>query len=207
MINKPNPLATTTFGLIRHGKTEWNSIKKIQGSANSPLTQEGKELTEAWLPTLSKFTWDRILASDLGRVKETVEILNQGLNLPTTYDKRLREQDWGEWEGLTIPYIQENFTEELQERVAMGWGFSAPGGESRHGVKQRVLQALEDAAEKWPDEKILVVCHQGVIKCSLYHITNRKFVPAEDPLLKHNSLHLIEYRHGSFVIRQLNLAR
>lgn len=202
---KSNPV--TTFGLLRHGQTEWNILKKIQGSGDSPLTPEGKEQTGEWGGTLKRFGWNRIIASDLGRVRETVEILNQKLHLPVTFDHRLREQLWGNWEGLTIPYIKENFKEDLARRVAMGWEFAAPGGETRLAVKDRVLSTLIECAEKWPDQKILVICHQGVVKSVLYYIDNREFMPGEDPLLQHNRLHLIRCSMGQFATEELNIPR
>lgn len=197
----------TTFGLLRHGQTEWNILKKIQGSADSPLTAMGKEQIGEWVQTLKCFNWDRIIASDLGRVRATVDILNQKLRLPVTFDQRLREQHWGEWEGLTIPSIHENFKEDLARRVARGWDFSAPGGETRLAVKDRVLATLLESAKKWPDKKILVICHQGVVKSVLYSITGREFLPGEDPLLHHNRLHLISCTGQRFSPVQLNIAR
>lgn len=198
---------TTTFGLLRHGQTEWNILKKVQGSADSPLTAAGKKQTAEWGQTLTRFQFNRILSSDLGRVKETVAIVNRTLSLPVTYDQRLREQRWGEWEGLSIPYISEHFQAEIALQIARGWEFTAPGGESRSAVKTRVLTALLEAAEKWPGQNILVVCHQGVIKSVLYHLTNREFMPGEDPLLHHNRLHLIHSANGRFWPGELNIPR
>jgi broad specificity phosphatase PhoE len=199
--------AITTFGLLRHGQTEWNVLKKIQGSADSPLTTKGKEETGQWAETLKKYNWDRIIASDLGRVRETEDIINQKLHLPVTFYPSLREQCWGDWEGLTIPFIQENYQEDLARRVAKGWGFSAPGGETRQAVKDRVLATLLLSAEKWPGQKILVICHQGVVKSVLYSITKREFLPGEDPLLQHNRLHLISCTREEFAPVQLNIPR
>ncbi|MGW8193438.1 MAG: histidine phosphatase family protein [Desulforhopalus sp.] len=197
----------TTFGLLRHGQTEWNVLKRVQGSADSPLTATGQKETAEWGRTLTQFSWNRIMCSDLGRVQETVAILNRTLSLPVTVDRRLREQYWGEWEGLTLPYIYEHFQDELSRRVARGWEFAAPGGESRSAVRTRVLAALEEAAKKWQGQKILVVCHQGVIKSLLYSLTNREFLPGEDPLLQHNKLHLIDCEAGRFRPGKLNIPR
>ena len=197
----------TTFGLLRHGQTEWNIQKRIQGSGDSPLTEVGRRQTAEWIPTLQKYRWDRILASDQGRVRQTVAILHQQLKLPTTFDLRLREQNWGSWEGLTIPYIQDNFQNELARRVTMGWQFSAPDGETRQAVKDRVFQTLDEAARNWPGQHILVVCHQGVIKTALYHLTEREFLPGEDPLLQHNRLHIISCSGSGFSPLQLNIPR
>lgn len=197
----------TVFGLLRHGQTEWNILKKIQGSADSPLSVQGKKQTDAWADTLKRYHWDRIIASDLGRVRATVDILNRRLCLPVKLDPRLREQHWGDWEGLTIPFIQHNFKEDLARRVAMGWDFAAPGGETRRAVKDRVLATLLESAQKWPGQKILIICHQGVVKSVLYSLDNRDFLPGEDPLLQHNRLHLISCTGQGFAPLQLNIAR
>ncbi len=208
MEHGPNTVeAVTTFGLLRHGQTEWNNLKKIQGSGDSPLSTQGKEETDEWAETLRKYNWDRIIASDLGRVRMTVDIINRKLQLPVTFDARLREQHWGNWEGLTIPFIQEHYKEELAHRVAMGWDFSAPGGETRLAVRDRVLTALLEQAREWPGKKILVVCHQGVVKSVLYSLTNREFLPGEDPLLQHNRLHIISCTRNRFSPVQLNIPR
>lgn len=200
-----NTSSPTLFGLLRHGQTEWNVLKKIQGSRDSPLTATGRKRTTLWSQTVKNYQWQRIVASDLGRVRETVDILNQELCLPVTFDARLREQEWGDWEGLSIPAIEENYGQELARRVALGWNFSAPGGETRQAVKERALAALAEAAEQWPGQKILVVCHQGVVKALLYHITCREFLPGEDPLMHHDRFHIISLAGDRFATVALNI--
>ena len=192
---------------MRHGQTEWNKLKKIQGSCDSPLTSYGKEVITEWSLFLKKYKWDRILASDLGRVRETVSILNKELNIPVEYTSQLREQDWGEWEGMTIPYIKKTFGEDLERRVQMGWLFAAPNGETRQNVRERTISALSNAARKWPGQNILIVCHQGVIKSFLYSITGRKFMPGDEQMFQPNSFHLIGYEHDQFSIIELNIGR
>lgn len=116
MTNLPSQ-ANSVFGLLRHGETEWNTKKRIQGFNNSPLTAKGISQTKEWARTLQQWEWDQIYASDLGRVKQTAAILNQSLQLPTFFDKRLREQNWGDWEGLTIPVIKKDYKEELKNEL------------------------------------------------------------------------------------------
>lgn len=174
---------------------------------DSPLTARGRSQIDQWGTTLGQWHWDRIVASDLGRVVETVEILNKKLHLPITYDTRLREQSWGRWEGLTLPHIHENFSQDLALRVAKGWGFSAPGGESRDAVRQRVQGILTEISSNFPGEKILIICHQGVIKALIYHLMNRAFLPEEDPLLQVNGFHLVALESGVFSINKLNIPR
>jgi broad specificity phosphatase PhoE len=199
--------ALTRFGLLRHGQTEWNTLKKIQGSCDSPLTQWGKEQIKEWSLLLKTYSWDRILASDLGRVKETVALLNRELNVPVEYTAHLREQDWGDWEGMTIPSVRKTCSEDLARRVQMGWQFSPPNGETRQSVKERTLSELEKAARRWPGQNILIVCHQGVIKSILYSISGRKYMPEDDTLIEPNSFHLIGYGRNGFSSIQLNIGR
>ncbi|PHR27005.1 MAG: phosphoglycerate mutase [Desulfotalea sp.] len=201
------PQDTSLFGLLRHGETEWNAVKRIQGLSNSQLTARGIRQTKQWAQTLGQWEWDQIYASDLGRVQETVAILNESLGLPTHFDTRLREQNWGEWEGRTIASIKTDFKKELQERVALGWGFSAPGGETRTSVLNRAFEVLHYIAGDMPPKKTLIVCHQGVIKTILYHLKGRQFLPEEEPLIQHNNLHLIDYNQVGFNINTLNIPR
>ena len=198
---------TSFFGLLRHGETEWNRLKKIQGSGNSPLTAHGKQQTAIWAKTLNRWPWHRIHASDLGRVRQTVEILNASLDCPLHFDARLREQAWGAWEGLSIAEIKDRFGEELRRRVAKGWEFSAPQGETRAAVRHRVFMALEEFHKNYPNDNILIVCHHGVIKTILYHLTGRPFMPEGDPLLEHNKFHLIEAQREGFAPLRLNIAQ
>lgn len=195
------------FGLLRHGETEWNTDKRIQGFSDSPLTTKGVLQTQQWIKTLKQWDWDQIYASDLGRVKQTAAIINESLQVPTFFDTRLREQNWGDWEGLTIPAIKTDYKEELKKRVALGWGFSAPSGETRSSVLERVFDILQSISINTPGKKTLIICHQGVIKAVLYHLSNRQFLPEEDPLIQHNNFHIISSRHNSFNIEQLNISR
>ena len=121
-----NPIAR--FGLVRHAQTIWNREKKIQGQSDSPLTSDGKIQALRWGGLLKQFSWNRILASDIGRAMETAKIINQALKLSLQTDSRLREQDWGEWTGKTISQLKIDTPRELDTQVGAGWAFCPPGG-------------------------------------------------------------------------------
>lgn len=196
---------TTLFGILRHGQTVWNTEHRVQGSANSPLTENGKLQTANWAKFLQTYTWHRLLVSDQGRAQQTATIINELLDLPVTTDSRLREQCWGDWEGLTLDEIKTRHAETLRKEIEKGWEFRAPGGESRLEVKSRVESCLQEAQQNWQGRNILVICHQGVIKCLLYSLTGRAFVPGEDVLLQHNSLHFISCRNKQLTPEKLNV--
>ncbi len=190
--------ALTRFGLIRHGQTRWNEEKRIQGHLDSPLTAQGAQNALAWGEILSRFSWNRILASDLGRARQTAHRVNRALNLPVIPDSRLREQNWGAWTGKPLDVLRARFSQAIAEQEARGWDFCPPAGESRRQVRERSCQSLVEAGQAYPGERILVVCHRGVIKCLLYGLLNRAFLPHEPRLQLSHYLHWITHEptHG-----------
>lgn len=205
MIMPPLDPASFTYGLLRHGETAWNSEKRVQGHGNSPLTKTGKQQIGRWAAFLLGGGWQHIVCSDLGRVQETVTILNATLQLPVTVDARLREQNWGDWEGLRVDDIYRDCAEELAAQVIRGWDFRPPGGESRREVRDRAFAALAATRSVLPTEKQLVVCHLGVIKCLVYGIAGRKFLPDEPALMQKNRMHHIHYHTGAYHLGTLNI--
>ncbi len=197
-------MKATRFSLIRHSRTLWNEEKRIQGRQNSPLSENGRQMAAAWGHELQNLHWDRILASDLGRVHETVTLINGQLQLPVHTEPLLREQDWGTWSGLTFPELFSRYPHLVKEQEAAGWDFRPPAGESRKEVLSRAILALERGNAQWPDEDILVVCHEGIIKSLLYHLLNRKFLPDEPKILKGYQLHLLSYTGNSPALIAMN---
>jgi broad specificity phosphatase PhoE len=194
----------TRFGLIRHAQTVWNREKKIQGHSDSPLTPEGELQASCWGRVLEQFSWNRLLASDTGRALATAEIINACLKVPLTVDSRLREQEWGHWTGKVIGQIEAEATQLLNEQINAGWDFCPPGGESRRRVLERSQMALQEAAERYPGETLLVVTHEGVVKSLIYHLCGRRFLPGEPAILGSYQLHWLIHRRRRLQIEEVN---
>ncbi len=194
----------TRFGLIRHAQTVWNKEKRIQGQLDSVLTGQGKKQAEAWAGILSHYRWDRCLCSDLGRAQSTAAIINSMIKVPLVYEAGLREQNWGRWSGLTLAQLAQEKSDHLAAQTRRGWRFCPSGGEDRNHVWERGRRALESAAAKWPGESILVVTHEGVIKCLVYHLLQRRFLPTEARLLRPAHLHLLLASPGRISIEKIN---
>ncbi len=196
---------TTRFGLIRHGQTIWNAEKRIQGRDDSPLSALGREMARCWGEQLATRSWNRIVMSDLGRVQATGQLVNASLQLQIHIDVRLREQDWGDWTGWSLPDLFARQPQAVKEQEGLGWGFRPPGGESRTEVLNRSKEALLAAHNRWPGEKILVVCHEGVIKCLLYALSNRAFLPSEPRLIRRGyQLHLLDACNDLLLLAEPN---
>jgi probable phosphoglycerate mutase len=197
-------LKISRFGLIRHAQTAWNREKKIQGHSDSLLTADGKKQASSWGRILSRLSWDRMVTSDTGRALATARIVNGYLNIPLSLDSRLREQDWGSWVGKTVAQIKSESPQVLNEQINAGWDFCPPGGESRRSVLKRSQSALHEAAERNPGEILLVVSHEGVIKCLIYHLCGRKFLPGEPAILESYQLHWLSYANRGLQIEEIN---
>lgn len=194
----------TLLGLIRHAETEWNRARVIQGQEDTVLTPEGRETARDWGRSLVGRGYERIIASDLTRARDTAELVNQALRLPVTYDCRLREQDWGRWVGSTVRELRANAPGAVEYQEAMGWDFRPPGGESRVDVLERSLNALRDAAERCPGERILVVCHTGVLKAVTHHLLAMEYLPEEGNPLHPYHLHRVAVAGGVLTLDKLN---
>ena len=195
---------TTRFALIRHAQTVWNREKKIQGHSDSPLTADGEKQASGWGQILSQFAWDRMLASDAGRAQATAEIINAILKVPLTIDSRLKEQNWGQWEGMTVRQIEAEARQELDDQVTAGWDFCPPGGESRRSVWQRSQATLAQAAERYPGQNLLVITHEGIVRSLIYNLCGRRFLPGEPAILKSYQLHWLVYGHSGLNIERIN---
>ena len=190
--------------MLRHAETVWNREKKIQGLHDSPLTSEGSQQAQNWGARLCAYSWDRMLVSDIGRAVETATRINDILDIPLTTEKRLREQDWGNWTGHSVREIKDSDPQVLAQQTRAGWSFCPPNGENRLKVWQRSHAALCEAAANWAGETILVVTHEGVIKSLIYHISGRQFVPEEPPLIKPMHLHRLIFDGKDLQLEKLN---
>ncbi|KRB40383.1 histidine phosphatase family protein [Phenylobacterium sp. Root700] len=147
--------------LVRHGETEFNAERRMQGHLDSALTATGKAQAQAIARLLvgqigGDSGW-RIVASPLGRAQHTAQIIGEALALPVETDRRVIEVSFGQWDGR----LRDELSAEFPDTFGRGdWQFAAPGGESYESVEGRVAGWLADLPPE-PQRKIIVVCHGG----------------------------------------------
>jgi probable phosphoglycerate mutase len=91
-------MTLTTFALIRHGQTDWNAQRRLQGSSDIPLNDVGRGQAQDAVAILSGYEWDAIVSSPLSRAAETADLIAAGLGL--TVARRvpeLTERDFEVW--------------------------------------------------------------------------------------------------------------
>jgi probable phosphoglycerate mutase len=189
---------------MRHGLTEWNSRKRIQGRTEIPLCDEGRDMAGKWAQSLSADLFDLILTSTLGRAVQTAEIINSRLNLPVHADPRLAEQDWGKWTGLTKAELKEQYAL-VKAQEKRGFAFTPPGGESRDSVLMRACDALMDFSHAHSGARVLVVTHQGVLKCLAYALSGLDYMPGDPLPIEPYRLHRIECLDNELAPAQWNI--
>jgi probable phosphoglycerate mutase len=179
------------FLILRHALTSWNQEKRIQGQTDIPLSDMGVAMARGWTEKLAGVSYDAVLTSDLSRAVQTGTILNMERNpeCEVRADRRLREQDWGRWVGMSLPEVVAS--QEYEAQTRLGWDFRPPAGESRLDVLRRAMAALRDAAEDHPGRTWLTVSHQGVIKALIYHLRGHDMLPGHQLLDKRYRAHEI----------------
>lgn len=147
--------------LCRHGQTEWNRERRLQGQAEADLTPLGRLQAAAMADLLRDLTtrappadW-RIVASPLRRTRDTAQAIADRLGLEVAFDDRLKELTVGDWEGRLYADVQRENPEAFKSPE---WFFTAPGGETYEQVMARVSDWLaEQSAE--PERRLIVVSH------------------------------------------------
>lgn len=157
--------------LIRHGPTDWNEQKRIQGRADRALSPAGREAVGRWtLPAgLDGLEW---FASPLRRARETAAILG----LAPAIAPALIEMDWGAWEGMQSAGLRARYGAEFTRRTARGLDMRPHDGESPRELRARVAGWLADRAAAGRD--CGAVCHQGVIRAALSLATGWDMIAA-----------------------------
>jgi uncharacterized phosphatase len=128
----------TTFALVRHGQTDWNAQRRLQGSTDIPLNDVGRGQARDAVAVLSGYEWDAIVSSPLSRAAETADLIAAGLGLQVARRvSDLAERSFGPAEGLCAgPDL---------DALRIPGGYL--GAETEDDAARRGLDALEALAE------------------------------------------------------------
>ena len=147
------------FYYIRHGQTDLNLQRKMQGGqTEKDLNETGIKQAQETKRELSDIKYDLIICSPMNRAIQTAKIISDGRDVEFFTDERIRERKLGVMEGNDI-------TEECEKKI---WDYNLneeiPEGESVKEFEKRILDFLNDIKNKYSDKTILIVAHGGVAK-------------------------------------------
>jgi len=184
----------TLLTLVRHGQTDWNLQRRIQGATDIPLNDTGRADALAAAQTLQGGDYDAIYTSPLVRARETAQIIAGQLGLAEpALTKGMREREFGVAEGT-----------EVADYIARygGWSAEVPGAETLDAVCERAMDSLDRIARAArrrsapTAESLIVVTHGGVIRALLMHVSGGT-LPREGDALRNGSVHRFVAERGA----------
>lgn len=204
-----NKIQSCTIYLVRHGETEWNVRRLIQGHHDSKLTPVGITQARVLGESLRQIHFDAIFSSDLYRAQHTAELITLERKLAVQTTKLLRERMFGHFEGKTFEEYNQELRDLLQQQESLSdehrKAFKlAPDVESDAEVISRFITSLREIAVAYAGKTVLVVSHGGCIRQFLMHIG---FAPYRSlpPGAVGNTAHIVLESDGvEFTIKQVD---
>lgn len=170
---------TCTLYLVRHGQTDWNVSKTIQGQLDIPLNKKGEEQAEELRRELESIHFDALFSSDLLRAKRTAELLNLERQLVLETTMALRERAFGTYQGKQMDEAHDKIYH-LLENYKNHPHLSESGVETNEAMVSRALTFIREISVAYPSQTVLLVTHGGLMRTLLIHLgycTNKQFPP------------------------------
>lgn len=163
----------STFYLARHGQTEWNIERRIQGQLDSPLTDLGKQQAVLLGEQCRQLKITQVLSSPLGRALQTAELCAETLQLNVKKVTGFEERHFGCWQGKLISEV--NTDSKYAEMTSQITECKPDQGESAIQSLTRFQIALKDLLEKnVGDETYLIIAHGEILRCFMADLKQQK---------------------------------
>jgi probable phosphoglycerate mutase len=153
----------THICLIRHGETDWNVSKRIQGQTDIPLNETGVRQALAMAFSAAHHHFNVIFSSDLMRAHETAKMLAERRGLEVRTTPQLRERHYGIFQGITAAEGKERYPAAYDCYNSRDLDYDFETGESMHTFAARVEAAIADLVRHHANQTIAVISHAGVL--------------------------------------------
>ncbi|WP_226669998.1 histidine phosphatase family protein [Metabacillus litoralis] len=190
-----------TLYFIRHGETQYNVEKRMQGFCDSPLTEKGILQAKSVGKGLSSIEFEAAYSSDSQRVLDTAKFAIGDRNIPISVDKRLKEMNFGVFESLLQEEISSLYGDALKTLFSLDLHASAPEGESYSQLYERTENAIADIVKKHSANggNILIFSHGVTIGNYIIQLTNSK----KFTLHENCSVTVVSYKNGQPKIEKI----
>ncbi len=147
----------TTIAFVRHGETDWNLQRRLQGRADIPMNETGFAQARAVADSFSSDDWSLVLSSPLGRAVHTAKAISEGSGIPMAPPEvGLIERSFGEAEGATAADVAAKWADRLY-----------PGAEAVEDVRSRGAATVDELVERHGGNLILV-SHGAFIRATVF---------------------------------------
>jgi probable phosphoglycerate mutase len=175
----PNP-PVTRICFVRHGETDWNVDKRIQGFTDIPLNEKGRGQALAMAFNAAHVSFKAVYSSDLVRAVDTARALAQREDLEIKLLPQLRERHYGIFQGITAAEGQQRYPEAYQRYAARDTHYDFETGESMLDFAARVAEGVDWMVRHHRGETIAAVTHGGVLDILFRKATGRPLSAPRD---------------------------
>jgi uncharacterized phosphatase len=183
----------TLLCIVRHGETDWNKQRKLQGREDRELNEKGREQASLIAACLGKSHWDVIITSPLKRAFATAEIIGKNLHITNVVkESAFIERDFGRASGLTLEQQESAFPDGL-----------VPGKESDDSLLKRVMQGLNGIVKKYGDRKVILVAHGAVINSLLKAVSGGR-IDVGETNIKNMCINIVEHDGSNWHVKVYN---
>lgn len=208
--NGVDPSNMLRIYFVRHGQTDWNSLKRLQGQQDALLNELGKRQAQAVARRLKNLPLESLYTSDLARARQTAEAINTYHHLPLLHRPQLRERSLGIFEGHTIEQCIQRHPDIRSAYERDRLGYRIPQGESYLEFTCRVGGFFDALRLQHDGQTIAVVAHGGVLGAAFGHIVAQQLhlaSPLYLPLfaVDNGSISQLQHKEGRWLVHSLNL--
>lgn len=187
-----NP-ATTRICFIRHGETDWNVARRIQGHTDIPLNETGRAQALAMAFNAAHQRFRAIYSSDLMRTMETAQVLAQREDQDVKPFAQLRERHYGVFQGMTAAEGAERYPEAYAHYVARDLDYDFETGESLRALAERVSDGIDWLVRHHSGQTIAAVSHSGVLDVIYRRATGRSLHTPRDFVIPNCALNWFHF--------------
>ena len=149
---------TTTLILMAAGRTEWDDARRIQGTLQVPLSDDGQAQVRAESARLVELRPKVVYAGETLCASQTADILGQELNVRVRLVAELGEVGYGQWQGLLIDEIQSRHPKAYRRWLENPLAVCPPDSEPMDAAQQRIEKALRAVVKRHSGQTVVVVC-------------------------------------------------
>lgn len=177
--------------LFRHGQTDWNAERRVQGQSESQLDAIGRQQARELGERIRDLDFDKIYCSSSERTRQTAELAFAHNNFDVSYLDTLREIAMGPWEGRLYDEIAKSEPESFKHFWHEPHLYDIEGAETFSQLQQRAMAAINKIAAQHAGQRIALVSHGALIKSVLCHVAGQPLSELWAPPKMHNCAHSI----------------
>jgi len=190
----------TRICLIRHGETDWNAGRRIQGQIDIPLSALGHAQARATAYALKDEDFAAIYTSDLLRARQTAEATAHLLGLSVQLVPAFRERHYGVFQGLTYAECEARQPAAYARHKARDPRFAPEGGESLLDFSARLASAFSALAARHPHDVIAIFTHGGVLDIAYRQAVGQSLSAPRDFSIPNCAINWIEIERGCWTL-------